>query len=203
MLFAGGGCPFCLLAAKAESGLLRVYLEGMLIDIDWRGRVLNEWLCRGHLSGMQSQARKLGGAIVAQAMLRHALGLLEQDKRLPSWGTTCVACRDIEQTVRHHVQSFLQSWLSEPDFRRLAAAADAFCLPHFAMVLASAGSLPRREQTIVREALTRRQLEALAPLQSQIDWFVKKFDARFQAEPWNGAEDSVERAVDVLTGGGR
>ncbi len=204
VIVPGRGCPFCLLAARAESALLRVYLDGMLVDIDWRGRVLENWLCHRHLTGMQAETRKLGGAIVAQALLCSALTALERpggEAPLPSWGSSCLACQDIERTLVHHADSFLLTWLAEPEFRQSVARADPFCLPHLALIHRLAGRLPRRKRAPLRAELLRLEEAALRPLLEKVDWFVRKFDARFKDAPWDGAEDAVERAVSVLTGG--
>lgn len=203
VIVAGQGCPFCLLAAKAEKALLRVYLDGMLVDIDWRGRVLREWLCARHLAGMQTETRKLGGAIITQALLAAALEALvkqEAGGSLPDWGGSCVACRDLTETLTRHAEAFVHTWVSEPDFRAMVSRADPFCLPHLALVIGQAGRLPRRSRAEVRAGLLRMEEEALRPLLAKVDWFVKKFDARFRDEPWDGAEDAVLRAVEVLAG---
>ena len=33
-----------------------------------------------------------------------------------------------------------------------------------------------------------------------VDWFIKKFDYRFQDEPWKDSKDAVERAILKLSG---
>ena len=35
-------------------------------------------------------------------------------------------------------------------------------------------------------------------LTDDVSWFCKKFDYRFDAEPWGNAKDSVERAIRFL-----
>ena len=203
VIVAGRGCPFCRLAARAEEALLRVYLEGMLVDVGWRGRVLEKWLCRHHLAGMQGQARKLGGALVTQALLRKALEILADhtgNACLPDWGSSCVACQDMDRTLLHHADAFISTWFAEPDFRSLAAKADPFCLPHLALIYHQTSRVSRRERVSLRAELSRLEEEALRPLLAEVDWFVRKFDARFQDAPWQGAEDAVERAVAVVAG---
>jgi len=175
----------------------------MLVDIEWRGRVLTEWLCPRHLAGMQRPARKLGGAIVAQALLDSALGSLTNHGHrapLPDWGASCVACHDIRRTIAVHAEAFLHAWLAEPEFRTLAAAAGPFCLPHFSLLYRQAGRITRRHRTWIRAELLRQEEAALRPLLDKVEWFVRKFDARFQDAPWDGAEDAVEQAVGVLAG---
>ena len=37
-------------------------------------------------------------------------------------------------------------------------------------------------------------------LREDIGWFVKKFDYRYDAEPWGNAKDACERAIRFLAG---
>ena len=37
-------------------------------------------------------------------------------------------------------------------------------------------------------------------LSGDVSWFCKKFDYRYQDEPWNNAKDAVERSIRFLSG---
>ena len=168
----GAGCPFCLLAAKAEEALLRLYLEGMLVDVEWRGRILRDWLCPRHLAGLQMQGRKLGGAIIVQALLQAALAELGRRNgpvSLPAWGTSCLACQDMARIVCQHAEAYLYTWIAEAEFRALAAKADPFCLPHLSLLHREAGRLPGRQRDPFRAELLRMEEAALRPLLAEVD----------------------------------
>ena len=40
----------------------------------------------------------------------------------------------------------------------------------------------------------------MSSLTEDVSWFCKKFDYRYENEPWKGAKDSVERAIRFLSG---
>jgi len=42
------------------------------------------------------------------------------------------------------------------------------------------------------------ELGYLAQLTEDVSWFCKKFDYRYDAEPWKNSKDSVERAIKFL-----
>lgn len=44
------------------------------------------------------------------------------------------------------------------------------------------------------------ETEAFDRIQGDVSWFIKKFDYRFQAEPWKDSRDAVERSVNKLRG---
>ena len=49
-------------------------------------------------------------------------------------------------------------------------------------------------------AINSRYLETLG---GDVSWFCKKFDYRYQDEPWNNSKDAAERAVKFLSGSQR
>ena len=40
----------------------------------------------------------------------------------------------------------------------------------------------------------------MSSLTEDVSWFCKKFDYRYENEPWGNAKDSVERAIKFLAG---
>ena len=40
----------------------------------------------------------------------------------------------------------------------------------------------------------------LTELSADVSWFCKKFDYRYDEEPWGNAKDAPERAIKFLTG---
>lgn len=58
--------------------------------------------------------------------------------------------------------------------------------------------LPKKQQgEFVKQAATvvESYLEALS---GDVSWFCKKFDYRYEEEPWGNAKDAVERAIKFL-----
>ena len=43
-------------------------------------------------------------------------------------------------------------------------------------------------------------LAYLDTLREDVSWFCKKFDYRYEEEPWYNAKDSVQRAIEYLSG---
>ena len=41
----------------------------------------------------------------------------------------------------------------------------------------------------------------LDKIKNDVSWFCKKFDYRYESEPWYDAKDAVERAILLLTSG--
>lgn len=50
------------------------------------------------------------------------------------------------------------------------------------------------------ESVDAVQSAYISSLTEDVSWFCKKFDYRYDAEPWGNAKDSVERAIRFLSG---
>ena len=92
-------------------------------------------------------------------------------------------------------------WAREKEFRAKFNAQRYFCLPHYKMLLQAAKrELPKdKYNELVKEA-EKIMLSYTAELKDDISWFCKKFDYRYDAEPWGNSKDSVERALRFING---
>lgn len=120
----------------------------------------------------------------------------------------CLACKHIDGFLRQHCQLIARMYRDETEFRRVFASSKGFCIPHTFIFVDSLRGIPRSgshpdshnsHKEIISDVL--RLLRAnLERLSGELGWFIKKFDYRFADAPWNGTEDSVERAIQKLAG---
>lgn len=88
---------------------------------------------------------------------------------------------------------------SEPEFETLLRAQPYFCLPHYRLLLqAGEDALAKKKAAELAAILSSVEEKYLNELSSDVSWFCKKFDYRFDGEPWGNAKDSVERAIRFL-----
>lgn len=169
------------------------------MEPDWRGRLLEKGLCGVHLRRLFEGSARLGMAILTKSLVDQAGEMLETNEksRKPvSPAASCLACSDLEEAFCHYVDSFLLTYKREADFREKANRS-ALCLPHLWEMLRYMGQKRWRDIDLEKEFLTSA-LQRLQGVQKDLDWFIKKFDYRFDNEPWNGAEDALERALSLL-----
>ena len=90
---------------------------------------------------------------------------------------------------------------SDGEFVKKLRAQPFFCLPHYRMLLEYAGKrMGKRSFSDFSDDLYRINERYLEELSSDVSWFCKKFDYRFDDEPWYNSKDSVKRAVAFLGG---
>lgn len=196
-----GECPFCHLLARTEAHLLQLYLEGGLMEPDWRGRLLAKGLCGEHVRKIYESSSRLGVAILLQSLIRQAdqqLSATPKKRTLP--GTSCMACEDLTNAFQHYTDGFLTTLAREEDFRQ-EARRSGLCLPHLWELLRFVGTRRFRVNQECLEEVIAAARQRLAGTERDLSWFIQKFDYRFADDPWNGAEDAVERSVRLIGGG--
>ena len=74
-----------------------------------------------------------------------------------------------------------------------------FCLPHYRLLLEKAAARLDKKKLQSFADVTERVVKGyMETLSEDVSWFCKKFDYRYENEPWKNAKDSVERAIKFL-----
>ena len=96
-------------------------------------------------------------------------------------------------------------YLFETDmaFREKFSEAPYFCLPHYRRMLDYAQK--KTSKRIFKELydLSHKINENyIKALRGDVSWFCKKFDYRYDEEPWYNSKDSIQRSIKFLSGEG-
>ena len=120
-------------------------------------------------------------------------------KRIGKLEDSCYVCRRIEFNFGHMVETAVLLWESDPEFKVKHAAQPYFCLPHYKRLLATASGRLDKKQFNEFERVTSSIVNTyLDELEGDVSWFCKKFDYRYDAEPWYNSKDAVERSIRFL-----
>lgn len=115
--------------------------------------------------------------------------------------TTCVLCESIDENVQRYIHTFFHLYKTDEEFRRAIASSKGLCLPDAALLLQAApDELPAKEVAPFTEMLLSLEEKSLARLDEDIAWFIKKYDYRFDDQPWKNSRDAVERTANKLRG---
>ena len=92
-------------------------------------------------------------------------------------------------------------WETTKEFRDVCSEQQYFCLEHASMFVELAKlKLDKKLFPQFAENISKVQETYLDSLSEDVSWFCKKFEYRYQDEPWGTAKDSVERAIKILSG---
>ena len=89
----------------------------------------------------------------------------------------------------------------DPEFKRKLSKVGYFCLPHYRRMLDYASKkMSKRAYRELYDVAHGINSEYISTLGGDVSWFCKKFDYRYDEEPWYNSKDSVQRSIKFLTG---
>ena len=204
------GCPFCALYNKLENDELELILGASMMEPDVRIKTNKTGFCRTHYDMMFVRKNRLGMALTLESHLDQLKKELRDGgigggtgnkpiKRIGELEQSCYVCDRISFNFEHMVETAVLLWNSDPEFSKKLDAQPYFCLPHYKKFLQyGQNKLPKKKvQEFAKqvEAIEERYLEEL---KDDVSWFCKKFDYRYDQEPWYNSKDSVERSIKFL-----
>ena len=120
-------------------------------------------------------------------------------KRIEELESTCYVCERIAFNFQHMVETAVLLWQSDENFPAKLKAQPYFCLPHYRMMLKYAQTrLPKKQLKDFVAECEEIQNKYIEELSGDVSWFCKKFDYRYDEEPWYNSKDSVERSMKFL-----
>ncbi|MBE7034581.1 MAG: ABC transporter substrate-binding protein [Ruminococcaceae bacterium] len=216
----GGECPFCTLEKKLEAEQVSYALGASMMEPDSRILSNEKGYCRRHYEMMSGEGNALSLALVLETHLSALIEKLETAVASPepksglfkktevpdalpalleAQEASCLICEKLHNTLEKFAEVFWYLYKREAAFRETVAACQGFCLPHFKLLLECAShELSGKALSEGKKAITELELTHLKRLQGEVNWFTKKFDYRYQDEPWNNAKDAPKRAMEKL-----
>ena len=207
------GCPFCTLYKKLQSDNLDIILGASMMEPDIRIKTNKLGFCGKHYGMMFEKKNRLGLALMLESHLdelRDDIGkrLISLSpvgdnarKRLDSLARTCYVCDRIEFSLSKMLETALYLYEKDTEFAKKFKAQPYFCLIHFNRLSALArAKMPKKLYSDFYEDLSATTFGYFDELRGDIKHFIKKFDYRYEDEPWGNSKDSVERAIRFLEG---
>jgi len=206
------GCPFCVLYKKLQNDEIDIILGASMMEPDIRIKTNKEGFCLSHYNIMLRRKRMLGMGLMMESHLK------ELEKRAFSKGLfgakpsgslasllelegDCYVCGRINKNLSAMIATAVYLFESDVDFPKRFAKAPYFCLPHYRMLLdyASKKMNKKRFRDLYDTAFGINE-KYLKALEGDVSWFCKKFDYRYDEEPWYNSKDSVQRSIKFLSG---
>lgn len=212
-------CPFCVLEKKLETEQVTYALGASMMEPDSRIISNEKGYCRRHFEQMSKESKALSLALVLDTHLNELIKKLEAADRpaqkssffkkadesdpiaevLQSNQSSCLICDKLAHTLEKFAEVFWYLYKNEADFKQKVLASKGFCLPHFQLLLACAGhELSGKALQEGRRELIELELTHLKRINEEVNWFTKKFDYRYQNDPWKNAKDAPARAMEKL-----
>ncbi len=207
------GCPFCAMYDKLEENELDLILGASMMEPDIRIQTNSMGFCPQHYQMMYEGKNRLSLALMLESHLDTVKKELKQGVSLfgnkPSRASdkasaindNCYVCNRIQTHLNKMIETACILWNSDEDFKKKFSAQPYFCLRHYEKMMRVAPVfVDRKKLNEFYKIAETIQLSYLTALREDVSFFCKKFDYRYQDEPWGTAKDSVERTIALLNG---
>lgn len=206
------GCPFCVLYRRLQEDELDIILGASMMEPDIRIKTNEMGFCLDHFGMMLGRKRMLGIGLMMESHLDEVKKMLNGptvlgNKRaaaisaLTKLEGDCYVCSRINKNLTAMISTAVYLWETDPDFPKKFSAIPYFCLPHYrAMIEYASKKMPKRIFPDFYDAAHDIEEKYITELRSDVSWFCKKFDYRYDEEPWYNSKDSVQRTVKFLSG---
>lgn len=212
-------CAFCEIERKLDKEILDYVLGPSYMEEDIREETNKHGFCKYHYDKMFHAQNRLGVALMVSTHLKKIKNDIESvladeqavgkrklfqksaqtspiAKYTEVLSEDCYACSRAKKRMDGYIDTFFYLWKREPDFRSKVKESKGFCLNHFSRLI-SEGREKLNDSSFndLLSTLIPIERENLARISDELDWFIQKFDYRFQNEPWKNSKDSLERAI--------
>ena len=201
-------CPFCSLYKKLQEDELDIILGASMMEPDIRIMTNRQGFCPTHFKKMLSRKRRLGMGLMLESHLPEVqkrlkgspISKLASVSSLLSLEKDCYVCSRIDKNLMAMIATAVYLYETDDAFRKKFAGQPFFCLPHYRMMIDYASKKMNKrnfkELFPVAEGIVSKYLESL---EKDVSWFCKKFDYRYDEEPWYNSKDSIERSIRFLS----
>ena len=204
------GCPFCTLYKKLQNDYLELILGASMMEPDVRIKTNEMGFCNDHYNMMFTRKNRLGLALMLESHLdevrsdtdKKFLNLFPGEnarKRLTALDDSCYICDKIEFSLTKMFETTLLLYEKDQSFKNKFKSQPYFCLPHFnKLITLGKAKMPKKLYADLYEDASRVSFTYFDSLRGDVKHFIKKFDYRYEDEPWGNSKDSVERAIKFL-----
>lgn len=201
------GCPFCRLFETLEKNELDIILGASMMEPDIRIETNKKGFCREHYHKMFEAKNRLGLGLIIESHLDEIIERLENlpllsdklkssSEYLEKAVSSCYICDRINNNFQKMIGCACILWEKDEHFREKFASTPYFCVKHYSMMLNSAATfVSKKSRKDFFKAASLIETEYLKTLKEDVSWFCKKFDYRYDSEPWGNSKDAVERAI--------
>ena len=206
------GCPFCVLYKKLQRDEIDIILGASMMEPDIRIKTNEQGFCLDHYNIMLGKKRMLGMGLMMESHLDEVKksiegkGLFGAKKSssislLSDLEKSCYVCGRIKKNLDAMMATAVYLFESDPNFPKKFKSAPYFCLPHYrAMMDYASKKMNKKIYADFYEVANGIVMEYAKTLRDDVSWFCKKFDYRYDEEPWYNSKDSVQRAIKFLSG---
>ncbi|MDE6023890.1 MAG: hypothetical protein K2G45_00360 [Lachnospiraceae bacterium] len=210
-------CPICAMHRDLEQNAVEYTMGPSYMEDDNRAITDKLGFCSHHMRILYSDKNKLGLALMMKTHTDKTikdLKAISANKPVSSGGLfkkaqsssvseyinklneSCFICDRIEGTFNRYIDTIFHLWKTESSFKEKFMACKGFCTKHYGILYDFGGTkLSKDAYSEFLDALNKVYFDNMERVNSDIGWFIDKFDYRYKDEPWKNAKDSIPRGI--------
>mgnify|MGYP004514276877 CR=1 FL=1 len=215
---SGCECPLCKLKQELERNAIEYTLGPSYMEDDNRAMTDEMGFCEDHMQKLYQEKNRLGLALILST---HMSKVTKELRALSGASTNsessffkrksdssgigsyverlkhnCFICNRMNQTFDRYVDTIFHLYKKDSHFPEKMKASKGFCTYHFAILFDRAPEfLSKDTLSQFRTDLQTVYFANMERMQEDIEWFINKFDYRYQNEPWKNAKDALPRSI--------
>lgn len=205
-------CPFCLLYKKLQNDEIELILGASMMEPDVRIKTNEQGFCARHYNMMLTKKNRLSFALILESHLNEIDSDMKGGvtdfirskgdkavKRIDELNKTCYVCGRIEFNFSKMIETAVYLFDQDSDFRKKLQNQKMLCLPHFKrFVEVGKTRLHKKKYPDFYDMTFEVMNNYFSELRGDVSWFCKKFDYRYENEPWGNSKDAIERSIKFL-----
>lgn len=206
------GCPFCALYKRLEMNEIDIILGASMMEPDIRIKTNEQGFCEKHYVQMFAKQNRLGLALMLESHLSEEIipdikgGALAKlfkpaadNKKIDKQVHSCYVCGRVKFSLGKMMENTALLWEKEREFKEKLSKQPYFCVRHYSELTNIASyTLSKKINADFSDSAKSVMLAYAEKLLADVSWYIKKFDYRYEDEPWNDSKDAVERALKFL-----
>ena len=208
-------CPICVMYERLQKKELDTVLGPAMMEPSTRIETNEKGFCHNHFDMMLKMNNKLSLALILESHIDVVKGKLKggflskltgaqskkDAKTAASVTESCYICDKIEYHLSRMIDTAVYLYSTDPKFKEKLKDQKYFCLPHYQRILEHAqNKLDKKKGKDFHTDISEVENAYFEKILKDVSWFCKKFDYRYDSEPWYDSKDAIERAVRLLSG---
>lgn len=214
-------CPICAMRRELETQSVEYTMGPSYMEEDIRAKTDQMGFCSRHMQQIYEQKNMLGMALILKTHISQTrrdlekltketakpAALFKKPERSPAsvyvekLQNSCFICDRINQVFNRYISTIFHLYRTDQGFQEKYRSSKGFCTEHYGMLLDQAQRELKGDTylSFVQDT-TRLYLENMKRVEDDLEWFINKFDYRYQNEPWKNSRDAVPRAMTKTAG---
>lgn len=211
-------CPLCKMKNDLEQNAIEYTLGPSYMEDDNRALTDEMGFCEKHVEDLYRQKNRLGLALIlsthmskvtkdlkkiSQNTIPSGKSLLRKKTEKSPLGIyvdklrdNCFICNRINQTFERYLDTLFHLYKKDNSFSKTITNSKGLCTYHYALLFDRASDhLPKELTEAFISDINSVYFSNMERIQEDIEWFINKFDYRYQDEPWKNSKDALPRAI--------